>query len=190
MNVETSFPIPTSNGKPGKVSLSSHQCCSPQAARASNGFSTFPEVFGNSPLTCHWPETPQPAGWCSTLSYFTPVTPCAAELLPPPSCATILWHRQCTTVLAAVHSGPQEVAHGTTYDRGRSSDGRNASHMHVRTRRGHASIRQSEMEPNVSRRRPLEPKRQAHARPQGAGPLYCDLPAPAGRSARSMLIPF
>jgi len=116
-------------------------------------------------------------------SCFKPVSPCTTELLPLLSRETILWHRQCTTVLTVAHSVPQKVAHGTTYDRGRSSDRHAAQSPCLRLRRGHAAMPQPYVEPSVSRRRPLEPKRRAHAHAQGPGHLYCDLPAPAGRSA-------
>lgn len=112
-----------------------------------------------------------------------PVTPCATELLPLLSRETILWHRRCNTVPAAVHSVPQKVAHDTTYDRGRSSDRHPAQSLCLRPRRGHASMPRSYVEPSVSRRRSLEPKRRDHARAQGPWHLYGDLPAPAGKPA-------
>ena len=120
----------------------------------------------------------------AALSFFLkPVTLCGTELLPLLSRETILWHRRCNTVPATVHSAPQKVAYGTTYDRGSSSDRHTGENPSLRPRRGHASMLRSDVEPSISRRRPLEPKRRDHAHAQGPGHVYIDLPAPAGRSA-------
>ena len=55
----------------------------------------------------------------AALSFFLkPVTLCGTELLPLLSRETILWHRQCTTVPATVHSAPQRwhMAQHTTVE--------------------------------------------------------------------------
>jgi hypothetical protein len=68
-NVGASFPIRTSNENPKKRSPSPISFCDHQASRARNDTFTFAEVFGNSRPTCHWPNFPQSAGYCSSLSH-------------------------------------------------------------------------------------------------------------------------
>ena len=109
------------------------------------------------------------------------------ELLPLPFGDTILWHRRCKTSLPATHSVLQKVAHGATYACGRSSDRHAAQSPCLGPGRDHAAMCQSYVESGVSRRRPFEPKGRDHTRAQGPGRLYCDLSAPAGKSARSTL---
>jgi len=100
------------------------------------------------------------------------VTPCVTYLLRLISCEIILWHQQCNTSCATTHSALQEMAHDATYSCWRSSD----RHRVQSPRRRYTAMHQSDMEPSVSRSRPLEPARRYHARTHGPGHLLRDLP--------------